>query len=240
MNRIIEYVAMALGGLSLFAVCFMGFAVMAGKPVNSLPVVGSFFEAPDLNEEDPSTTAQATPTTPPRQRKDEDIVHSSLGVLGAWTLPSPYTVEELRTLTDELKARRFRLEQREADVDRREAELADRDAQVDERFAGLEAMRSQLESYEAELAKREAELRSGEEAAELLQDQKWADVAAMIGALDADASNALVEYSPEEAAKILRQLDPETAAGILAGIRGGPKAGEWKRYVDAYSTSSQP
>ena len=46
MNRIIEIVAMAVGGLSLFLVCFVGFAKLSGRDVSKVPVIGVLFPTP--------------------------------------------------------------------------------------------------------------------------------------------------------------------------------------------------
>ena len=47
MNRIIEIVAMAVGGLSLFLVCFVGFVAMSGKDMSQVAVIGKLFPPPD-------------------------------------------------------------------------------------------------------------------------------------------------------------------------------------------------
>ena len=40
MNRLIEIVAMTVGGFSLFLVCFVGFATLSGKDVSQVAVIG--------------------------------------------------------------------------------------------------------------------------------------------------------------------------------------------------------
>jgi hypothetical protein len=46
MNRLIEIAVMAIGGLSLFLVAFVGFASLSGKDVSQVAVIGKLFPAP--------------------------------------------------------------------------------------------------------------------------------------------------------------------------------------------------
>ena len=45
MNRIVEIVAMAVGGLSLFLVAFVGFVSLSGRDVSQVAVLGKLFPA---------------------------------------------------------------------------------------------------------------------------------------------------------------------------------------------------
>ena len=47
MNRIIEAVAMTVGGLSVFLVCFVGFVALSGKDMSKVAVIGKLFPAPE-------------------------------------------------------------------------------------------------------------------------------------------------------------------------------------------------
>ncbi len=140
MSKIIEIIAMALGGLSLFAVCFLAFATMSGTPLSNMSGIGSFFDAPEDDDRphEPREGARRPPETDPRPTTQ--IVASSMGALGAWSLPSPYTQAELKSLTDELKGKLHQLEARAAELDDRERRSEERSQLLAERFEALEGL----------------------------------------------------------------------------------------------------
>src|SRR5262249_20789211 len=138
---------------------------------------------------------------------DSQVLDASLGVLGSWTLPSPYSAGELRELSDEVKARQHGLDERAASLDQREHGVQEQSDALAERFKTLENLRASLESYEAELAEREQALERKESAAEQRQTAKWSEVARVIASLESEeAGKRLQEYSPEDAARVLRAL----------------------------------
>lgn len=242
MNRIIEILAMALGGLSLFSVCFLGFAIMSGKPLSGIPGLGKAFEQEQTAGTEPVANATSVddsdaPSTPSAPRKNEDVIAAGIGVMGAWSLPSPFSQVELKGLADELKSRLAELDARERDLDRRERELEERTASAQEQFELLGTMRRQLEEYEAELDLREQEVRRSEEAHSAKERQAWADQAGILKGLSTDlAGKRLLTYTPEEAAHILRSMEPDAATKLLNAI---PEE-SWKDYVDAYTTTDPP
>src|SRR5262245_22730687 len=210
MNRLIEIAAMVLGGVSLFAVCFVGFLTMSGKPLHEVAVIGRFFPAPAGPEagsgggDQPpgdAGAAQAPPSERPKDLTDPQVLDANLGILGAWTLPSPYSASELRTLQDQLKTRLRGLDEREAAVAAREHQVQEQVDALQEREQNLEHLRASLESYEAGLSEREQSLQLKEGAAEQRQQAKWAEVARVLAGLpDEDAGKRLLEYTPEDAA----------------------------------------
>ncbi len=236
MSKFIEILAMALGGLSLFAVCFLGFTLASGKSLSDVPGLGGMVVEPDAEgavdgEPDAPTASRPQPAGP---RTPHDIVQSSIGVMGAWGLPSPFTQVELKQLTDELKARRLELEDRERALEEREADVADRLAAIDERFDLLDRMREDLEAYERELELREQEVLRDEKARNQRVSQTWADRAVVFRGLDKNSAGVkMLDYEPAEAAQILHAMDPTEAAEILQAI---PE--RWKEYLDAYASFS--
>ena len=236
MNRIIELIAMAIGGLSLFLVCFVGFAAMAGKDVSRVAVIGKLFPSPPEGGEEANAPGEEHASEEPGQGQlsDAAVIESSLGVLSAWTLPSPYSTSELRVLSEEIKKKRLELEEQEHALGRRERAVKEDEQELEERLRMLEELRAHLEAMQAELADREQRVLGKESAEAARKNAGWAELAGVIGAIEdpGAAARKLQEFEPAEAAKILRALDDETRAGeILNAVEGT----RWKDYVGAYT-----
>src|SRR5262245_60348770 len=123
MNRLIEIAVMALGGVSLFLVAFVGFASLSGKDMSQVAVIGKLFPAPPGEAQEHSVVAEAAPDAEREHGKnlsDAAVVEASLGVLSAWTLPSPYSTSELRVLSEEIKKKRAEMTETEHALSRRE------------------------------------------------------------------------------------------------------------------------
>jgi flagellar motility protein MotE (MotC chaperone) len=236
MNRILEIVAMAVGGLSLFLVCFVGFASLSGKDVSRVAVIGKLFPAPAEHgaEGQADESAKNGESEEAEPLSDTAVIEASLGVLSAWTLPSPYSTSELRVLSGELKEKRAELEERELALARRERSVHEDEVELEERLRTLEELRQHLETLQAELGTRELEVRRQEDSARAGQESRWTEVAHVIGAIEdpAAAAKRLLEYPSPDAAKILRALGDEGRAGeILNAVQGE----RWKELVDAYT-----
>lgn len=236
MNRIVELIAMAIGGLSLFLVCFVGFAAMAGKDVSRVAVIGKLFPAPPEGEEGTPAPDEEHASEEPAhgQLSDAAVIESSLGVLSAWTLPSPYSTSELRVLSEEIKKKRLELEEQEHALGRRERAVKEDEQELEERLRMLEELRAHLEAMQAELADREQRVLGKESAEAARKNAGWAELAGVIGAIEdpGAAARKLQEFEPAEAAKILRALGDDTRAGeILNAVEGA----RWKDYVGAYT-----
>lgn len=233
MNRIIEIVAMVLGGLSIFAVCFLGFSSLAGVPLHDIPGVGSLFPAPEEIEE----TAQedSEPSEPTRHKDKTELIQSGLGSLGAWSMPAPYTAQELRSLVDELKSKLLVLDRREKNLVEREQNLELELETLRERFSALEQLRAELEQYESELDLREDEIQAQEGAQDERNRAKWESVAPVLASLSPEeAAKKIVRYSPENAAEILHAMTDTAASAILTSIPDE----NFRDYLDAYSEKS--
>jgi flagellar motility protein MotE (MotC chaperone) len=232
MGKFIEILAMGLGGISLFAVCFLGFAMTSGKPLDEVAGIGGFFDPTEIAEP-PTEIVEAPSDRALTQRRSQgDIVRSGIGVMSAWSLPSPYSIAELSSLTDELKGRLQQIEVEEANLDQRERELDEEARTLAERFESMENLRVELEAFERRLDLREREVLQAENSASERETRKWSDVAAVLEALDTSvAGQRLVEYEPDDAAKVLRAMTPDTAAEILNQL--APE--RWKEYVEAYT-----
>jgi flagellar motility protein MotE (MotC chaperone) len=231
MNRIIEVVAMAVGGTSLFLVCFVGFTALSGRDVSQVALIGKLLAQP---EDEPDEPVAAPVAEPRRELTDAAVVEASLGVLSAWTLPSPYSTSELRVLVQELESKRAELARREGALVRREKAVQADEQELAERLATLEELRAELERMQLDLEERRSLLGRDEDAAAASASARWTEVAGVIRVLDEpeDAAKKLQEYPPTEAAKILRALGDEDQAGeILNAVA----AARWKEYVDAYT-----
>lgn len=241
MNKIIEILAIALGGLSLFAVCFLGFAVMSGQSMENVPVIGELLADEEQGDGDPNQASK--PSKPSMDKSDTEIVESTVSVLQHWSMPSPFSASELNDLAEEMKARSARLDQWEQELDAAEAAVAEEKQTLSERRESLEALQQRLEEYERELSLRAQEVERSEDDAAQRLSRKWSVIASVIenGELEGQrAVEAMAEYEPEEAAQILRHLDAARASVILGAMQKheGLKK-PWTEYMEAYSVLPQ-
>jgi flagellar motility protein MotE (MotC chaperone) len=246
MNKIIEIVAMAVGGLSLFLVAFVGFASMSGRDVSKVAIIGKLFPPPaePAGEHGASAGEHALAGEGGEHGAEEGgheetlsdsaVIEASLGVLSAWTLPSPYSTSELRVLSEEIKRKHTELEERELSLGRRERAVSEDEHELEERLQTLEELRTHLESLQADLAEKESELARQESSLEAGKDARWTQVALVIGGIEdpSAAAKKLQEFPAEDAAKILRAIgDDARASEILNQV----EPARWKSYVDAYT-----
>ena len=241
MNRLIEIVAMSVGGLSFFLVAFVGFASLTGRDVSQVAVIGKLFPSPAPHEpdaKDPAAEGAAhdagAADEHARGMSDAAVIEASLGVLSAWTLPSPYSSSELRALSEEIKEKRAELEEVERALARRERAVQDDEGELAERLKTLEELQKHLENLQAELSEREQAVARQEDAVLASSDSRWTSVAGVVGAIEEPAAAAarLQEYEPDEAAKILRALGDDVRAGEILNAL---EESRWKEYVGAYT-----
>lgn len=246
MNKIIEIIAMAVGGISLFLVAFVGFASMSGRDVSKVAVIGKLFPSPAADEGghgegtgEAGAGHEGEAGTGEEQGEKESltdaaVLEASLGVLSAWTLPSPYSTSELRVLSEEIKKKHAELEERELALGRRERAVTEDEHELEERLKTLDELRTHLEALQRELADKEQELQRQESSLESGKDARWSQVAQVIAGIEepAAAAKKLQEFPPEDAAKVLRALGDDTRA---SEILNQVDAKLWKSYVDAYT-----
>lgn len=230
MSRFVEIAVLALGGLSLFAVAFLGFASMAGTPMEDVPLIGPLFEEADADPAPAQPAASGSADTAPPSR--EQTIRANVGLLSAFSVEAAFDAGELEDLSRELKTARLELDQRLEAVAAREAEVERRAEHVDRQFATLEELRAELEEFEARLRLREQEVLRDEAAFDETEAAALAEVARLFASGDAEElASRLVRFPPEEAARLLRSLDAERAAELLNALPDD----RWKEYVDAYS-----
>jgi flagellar motility protein MotE (MotC chaperone) len=233
MNRILEIAAMALGGLSLFAVCFLGFATMAGVPLHQVALIGNLFPEPpempeviEIDELEPMPAALGS---------DTRVYEASLGVLSAWTIESPFSGAELKSLAEELKLKREQLRQEIKELDRRKGEIDAREEALAEQFTALDEIRAKLEAFETELLLRAEEV-ARDEAVKASQDER---VFMKLGELftqltSAEAKLRLTAYSTADATKILLHLPEKRAVEIINLFKGD----EYLEYSRAWAEAA--
>ncbi len=236
MTRVIETGVLALGGISLFAVAFVGFARLSGAPLEEVAVIGPLFSAdPDEEEQVPSLEEdwEDVFTT------EEQVVEANLGILGAYNLPSPFSEIELQEFAAEIKQSKLKYDQLLDDLATREEDLALKAEQVDRQMKSLIELRDHLDAWEAQLDLRSSEIARDETTtAPSEQTDKGpavgnpAQVAVMFeeGKAD-DMALRLAKYSAQEASEILKNLSPARAAELLNELPDD----KWREYVDAYS-----
>lgn len=224
---------MALGGISLFLVCFLGFAAMGGVPVHEVAVIGKFFPAPPEDAPRPLDESQAPPI--PQFESDEEVLSASMGVLHTWKLDAPFTGEELKSLADELKLKNTQLEQRLRDATEREQALDEREESLADQFETLDEMRAKLEAFEQELLLRAEEVERDESNAEAAKERRWGSLAKLFAEQEPEeAGRRLSAYSPADATKILLNLDESLALEILNTFTGD----RFIEYAEAYAAAA--
>ena len=149
MGKFVEILAMTLGGISLFAVCFLGFAITSGKTLEEVPVLGSLVasDAPDEGEAVEKTPAERIPNS---TRPKTDIIEHTSGVLQSFSVPSPFSQAELKELADELKDTRAKYERRLEEVEGESKEIALRNEGLDDREERLLEFQDELKKLDDE------------------------------------------------------------------------------------------
>lgn len=231
MNRIVEIVAMCLGGFSLLAVSFLGFAVLTDAPLDEMAVVGKFFAKKE--QTDAEKVLEAEKESAPKTQRE--VVQSNLGVLSTWELPPPFNAAELEGLETRLKTTLGEYEGRLALLDEREGELEEREGQINEKLENLLEIRKGLDDYRAELDQRSTEVARDEAIAQEARAAEAKAKADLLGAMEVEsAARGLVEHYPTEAPLILVQMDAEQARNILASMfESNPDA--WKTISEEYA-----
>lgn len=235
MKPLVQKILLGVGGVGLFAVAFVGFAAMSGAPTHQLPVVGRFFEEPapaeGEGEGDETAAAEEEGLKAPVARGNDALAESNTTALGAFVLPSPYSAQELSKLEQELETALRQAGSRLANIAERERRLDEEERRLSEHQEQLETFRNQLEAYELELRGREEELARDEQVAEEREQQSWNEISTFFESGDPKKLvDKLAQFSPEEAAKILRSLDPETASGLINAL----PTEKYREYLDAY------
>jgi flagellar motility protein MotE (MotC chaperone) len=166
-----------------------------------------------------------------------EALRRNAGLLGAFTLPAPFTATEFRALENELKdgIRENNLEREKLRV--RQLELDEWEETLRTKQAELAEIRTRLENHEASLDLRQAELLRDENAKVEAEMQGWKALAKTYKGAKAEVNARNLELeTPEDAALILLELSESQAGEILRLIE--PPSTR-KEYMDAYRRAAE-
>jgi len=250
MKPAVKYAVMGGGALVLLFGSFATFAALSGQPLHKVALLKYFVSAP-AEEKDPGTAskepaptetahpasaegaqppaAEGTPTAATAEQTK--AVEKTISVLGAFAMPSGFSVDELvdiqgelRKSTQEAKALLTRLKTRERDLD-------DREKDIDQRQKELSAMQKRLADKESELGMLKDEVDRDSSAREARDAASWKELSKFFEEGDAATlAKNLLKFSPMEAAKILRSLDDERASSLVNSL----PTDKYAEYVQEY------
>ena len=234
MTKTIELIVMALGGLSLFICAFLGFAVMSGTPLSELALIGPLFVGQENDAEETDLALGELDNGVITTTKQ--VIEANIGLLSAYALQPPYTADELKELTVELKTAKVSYEERMRKLELRESSVSEREELLADQFKTLEEIRDDLERLEEELNLRSAELGRDEATESSPKAPRWIKIAKLFEKGDvSELVDKLIAYEPKDAAFILSNL-PLKRSGELLNAVPQPK---WKDYVEAFSALTE-
>jgi len=233
-NKILEYAAYAVGGVSLFMASLLVFALAAGVPAHDVAIIGGLFPKPppveQLSEKDPN----GAPARPKIQAKSlEDVIASTLSRLPNQVQGSPFDASELDGLVGDLKRLKLQYDRDLESVTAREADVAERDTALQEQAGLLQDLMARLDQREGELALREQEVKRDERVAEDNEKARWKKIAmAFTDAKPEELAPRLLAYGADDGAHILANLDEDARQTLLNAL----DAANFKEFLDAYSS----
>jgi len=252
MNNAAKYALLAGGGLVLTFGSFVTFAALSGAPLHEVALLNAFVPAPaasgtDRETADEDRSAPVTASTPAaglattaqtERQPSARAIEASMGALGAFVIPAPYSSEEFNELQKELRDGQKSLRERMARIEARERSLDEWEQSLQQRFDELNEMREQLVQRETELGLRESEAKRDLESSKATEQQSWKDLAKFFEEGDpADLSGKLAGFQPDEAARILHALPDERASELVNAL----PAEKYHAYLAAYRVrSSKP
>lgn len=232
MNNTLKTSMMALGGLGLFTGTYVGIALISGAPLHEVAGISMFVDAPETPEGPAPSALVADNSVDEPEKTGSELLNSNAGLLGAFMMDAPFTASELRGLENELKRKLREQTIERGALEVRSLELDEWEHSLRERQTKLASLRTKLEEMENKIELRTAELERDEDVAKDRERQSYRELAAIFkgGSPEVNAGMMMSE-SPEDAALILRELDPAQAGEIMRLIE--PRT-ERKKYMDAY------
>jgi flagellar motility protein MotE (MotC chaperone) len=250
MKPAVKYAVMGGGALVLLFGSFATFAALSGQPLHKVALLKYFVSAPADSKDESTATREPAPAEgahpapaegakPPvaegapaaTTEEQTKAVEKTISVLGAFAMPSGFSVDELvdiqgelRKSTQEAKALLTRLKTRERDLD-------DREKDIEQRQKELSAMQKHLADKESELGMLKAEVDRDASAREERETASWKELSKFFEEGDvATLSKNLLSFSPKEAAKILRSLDDERASSLVNSL----PTDKYAEYIQEY------
>ena len=229
MKPALKYTLMAGGGLVLLFGSFVTFAALSGQPLHKVAVLNLFVKAPDApRDASPREHESETPATQPAPtaqgekplaKEDVKAVERTIGVLGAFALPSPFSTDELTDLQQQLGRGNKDLKARLARVEQRERELDDRERDIEQRQLELTELRQKLVDKESELRMLSDEITRDSEARNARDAASWKELSKFFEEGDPkQLAKNLLSFEPREAVKILQSLDDERASELVNAL----------------------
>ena len=226
LNKVIEFTAYAVGGVSLFLVSFLVFALSAGIPAHEVALVGGLF--PETEAVEVADGEGVEGARPKHQSKTpEQVLQATIGRLDTvYTAPSPFDDEEVEQLVTDLRAQKLEYEQLIDALKERELALDDRESVLDEQAELLQELKGGLDSQQAAIALARQELERDEKVA----DERKAAIAKNKASFYANEEAAIETLAQklgevagrdmDEAALILSNLEDERAQALLLAMDG--------------------
>ncbi|MEM9381988.1 MAG: hypothetical protein AAGB93_18680 [Planctomycetota bacterium] len=224
MNNILKILAYGLGGLALVVSSFVTFSALTGTPMHEMKAVGSMFP----ENVDAEVTEQSSTMLPDAEaereadvRSPRQIYEGAASPLGAFALQDPFSAEELGALQDTLLIKIDELARRARDLDRREQQLEDDRGHIEDLYEQMVGLRTSVleetadnEAASDEIARdrrvlAERESRTYAQMASLFEDTKPTEAARLLTSI----------YGPDEAARILVQLDDDRVRELVGAIQ---------------------
>ncbi|MDG1499222.1 MAG: hypothetical protein P8N31_06540 [Planctomycetota bacterium] len=232
LNKIIEFAAIGIGGLSLFLASFLVFALSAGIPASQVAIVGGLFPEPEVSKQ--ASSGEVIDGAMPGivEKTMDDILISHLDRLPTFTIQSPFADDEMAELIDKLKSTKLAYEEGVRNIEEREDALIKRDANLDEKDRILKDHMAALDRREAEMRLVQMELDNGIRVADAAKEAEWATIATGFGGDNyKQHAERLVGYKAEESAMILKYLEADQRQNITDVLA----AEDFREIMAAYS-----
>jgi flagellar motility protein MotE (MotC chaperone) len=236
---LVKTALIVLGGGGLFAGSFLGFSLASGHSLKDLPLLRKFsnepatatIQMPVHSEEDDAAPADEKSTDKQKPPGQPAKTPGMASVLGAFVLPAPFSSEELGDMQSRLAARLAEVETSLAAAKKKEQDLDDRERALLGRETELQRLKTEVDMRSRELSMREMEIKRDTDAANAVEKQSWVEVARFFqDGEPEELSKKLATFDPDNAARILRQLDDERAIAIVNAL----PPDKYKTFLDAY------
>lgn len=231
MSKMGSTIAITAGSVGALALAYLATAAAKGASLREMPPLSWISPPPPPKEPAvetaPPTHAAAVPVAPAHPTPAQPPM--TAGILSAFAMPSPFDADELRGLQTKLEERLASLAAESANQERRTRELDDWQRALEARAIEIAALRESIAAQASAASPGAAAVQAQPSAADT--PQSWRALAPLFEEGDAaDLAARLVDFAPEDAANILRGLEPERAAAILNAL---PKD-KYKPFLDAW------
>jgi len=221
MNQIPKILAYGLGGLMLLVGSFATFSILSGTPPSELKAVGGLFpesvEAEEVERpDDPEAEVERESDT----RSPRQVLEEAATPLQLFTLPNPFSAEELKSLERRLQTKYQELEERERLLDAYSSELDQEREHIADLYREFTDLKTALMEQEAENDAVGAENVRDRRVFEEKRLASYAKMAPLFADTKADeAARLLVStYPPDEAALVLIELEEGRISELIGSI----------------------